>query len=229
MNLTVDAVNSEPLGTVDAIQTEILQRICFLNYQPGDQLKEAELATEFGVSRTPVRDAISKISHLGLVETRNGVGTVVVALSAKQVRDVYDVRLELAQLISSLSPVTITQTHCKTGHALLQEARALCDDFNARRYIEINHRLHLLIGSLIGNGTLRSFWWQAYYQAASTWYRVSSKVGRGVAFALVAELQDINAALEVGDSTAIGSIQRIHIGYGYRRIETHLLSSSEVH
>ncbi|MFK7868898.1 MAG: GntR family transcriptional regulator [Roseobacter sp.] len=225
MNLTMDAESAEPISTVDAIQAKILQRICFLEYQPGDQLKEAELAAEFGVSRTPVRDAISKISHLGLVDTRNGVGTVVVALTARQVRDVYDVRLELAPLIGSLSPRKITQTDCETGQVLLQEARALCEAFDARRYIELNHRLHQLIVSLIGNATLRSFWWQAYYQAASTWYRVSHQVGRDAAFALVAELEDITAALTRGDSAAIGFIQRIHIGYGYQQIETHLLSS----
>ncbi len=39
----------------------------------------------FGVSRTPVRDALSRISHLGLIETRNGVGTVVVALTETQI------------------------------------------------------------------------------------------------------------------------------------------------
>ena len=69
------------------------------------RLKEAELATEFGVSRTPVRDALSRISHLGLVETRNGVGTVVVALTDTQIRHVYDMRLELAGLIGRVANI----------------------------------------------------------------------------------------------------------------------------
>ncbi|WP_254436186.1 GntR family transcriptional regulator [Ruegeria arenilitoris] len=216
---------TELRNSVEAIQTEIIQRICFLDYNQGDQLKEAELAAEYGVSRTPVRDAISRISHLGLVETRNGVGTVVVALSAAQIRHVYDMRLELAALIGTMSPRTITQTDCETGRTLLHEAKALRSAFNSRRYIEINHRLHILIASLIGNGVLQSFWWQTYYQAASTWYRLSNQRGPEMAQALVAELSDINTALEHGDVAAIGYIQRTHIGYGYQRIKSHLLST----
>lgn len=225
MPLSQQAAATEFKSTVEVIQAEILQRICFLDYSPGEQLKEAELAAEFGVSRTPVRDAISRISHLGLVETRNGVGTVVVALSATQIRHVYDMRLELAALIGTMSPRTITETDCTTGRALLEEAKFLCNRFDTRRYIEINHRLHELITSLIGNGTLRSFWWQTYCQAASTWYRVSNQRGPDMAQALVSELSEINTALDLGDVAAIGFIQRTHIGYGYQRIKTHLLST----
>lgn len=217
----------EPKSAADTIQKEILRRICFLDYRPGDQLKEAELAAEFGVSRTPVRDAISRISHLGLIETRNGVGTVVVALSATQIRHVYDMRLELAALIGTLSPRQITRADRDAGVRLLRDAQALCPDFDARRYVEVNHRLHGLIAGLIGNDALQSFWWQTYYQAASTWYEVAHRLGPEVAQALVAELKDIATALDFGDVAAIGFIQRTHIGYGYRRIETHLLSPEQ--
>ena len=227
MNSPKLAPKTTQKGTVEIIQTEILQRICFLEYHPGDQLKEAELAAEFGVSRTPVRDAINRISHLGLTETRNGVGTVVVELSSAQVRHVYDMRLELASMIGSMSPHTITITDQQIGLALLQEAQALSRDFHPKRYVEINHRLHQLIASIIGNGVLQSFWWQTYYQAASTWYRVSTRMGSEVAQALVAELEDITIALENNDVSAIGYIQRTHIGYGYQRIKTHLLSQDE--
>ncbi|MBT3142294.1 GntR family transcriptional regulator [Phaeobacter gallaeciensis] len=225
MSLAQKTTATELKSTVEDIQLEIVQRICFLDYPPGEQLKEAELAAEFGVSRTPIRDAISRISHLGLVETRNGVGTVVVALSAEQIRHVYEMRLELAALIGTMSPCTITEIDCEMGRTLLQEAKALRTDFDPRQYIEINHRLHVLITSLIGNGTLRSFWWQTYCQAASTWYRQSKQRGSEMVQALVAELSDINTALELGDVAAIGYIQRTHIGYGYQRIKTHLLAT----
>ena len=225
MPLSQKATATENKSTAEAIQTEILQRICFLDYPPGAQLKEAALAAEFGVSRTPIRDAISRISHLGLVDTRNGVGTVVVALSAAQIHHVYDMRLELAPLIGTMSPRSITESDCEIGQTLLQEAKALCNAFDSRKYIEINHRLHVLITGLIGNGALRSFWWQTYCQAASTWYLVSKQRDSEMALALVAELNEINAALELGDVTAIGFIQRTHIGYGFQRIKTHLLAT----
>ncbi|WP_297767614.1 GntR family transcriptional regulator [uncultured Roseovarius sp.] len=217
-----------PKTTVETIQAEILRRICFLDYKPGDQLKEAELATEFGVSRTPVRDALSRISHLGLVETRNGVGTVVVALTDTQIRHVYDMRLELAGLIGRVSPNAITDRHRQSVKAMLATAHALSGHFDVRRYVEVNHDLHELIASLIGNETLRAFWWQTYYQAASTWHRVGTLLGADAAQALQAELLDVATALEHDDAEAIGYIQRTHIGYGYKRIKTRILGSEEV-
>ncbi len=216
-----------PKISVETIQGEILRRICFLDYTPGDQLKEAELATEFGVSRTPVRDALSRISHLGLVETRNGVGTVVVALTDTQIRHVYEMRLELAGLIGCKSPNAITDRHHHSVEAMLATAHGLSGQFDIRRYIEINHDLNELIASLIGNATLRAFWWQTYYQAASTWHRVGTLLGADAAQALEAELRDIATALEHGDAKAIGYIQRTHIGYGYKRIKTHILEPEE--
>lgn len=211
-------------STVESIQRLILERICFLDYQPGDQLKEAVIAKEFGVSRTPVRDAISRISHLGLIETRNGVGTVVVALSDAEIRHVYEMRLELAMLIGTLSPGQVTNDHKVAAHALLNEVQGWGMNVDPRTYVKLNDRLNKLIADLIGNVVLRSFWLQTYYQAASTWHRVSTIVGSEVAKSLLDELSDLCTALEEDDMVAVGFVQRVHIGYGYQRIKTHLLA-----
>lgn len=218
------AVDTDRKPAVETIQSEIIRRICFREYQPGCQLKEAVLAKEFGVSRTPVRDAISRIQHLGLVKTLNGVGTVVVELSAEQIHHVYEMRLHLATLIGVMSPRTVTDEDRARAKELLQEVIGLEDDFSARRYVELNHELHNLVADLIGNSLLQTFWRQAYYQAASTWYSVAILAERDAASALVQELQDMNEALNNGDLLAVGFVQRIHIGYGFHRIKKHLLS-----
>lgn len=213
---------------VDTIQAEIIRRICFLDYPPGCQLKEAELAVEFGVSRTPVRDAISRIKHLGLVETRNGVGTVVTVLPRAQIEHVYEMRLQLATLIGTTSVRPVLKADQVRISALLDAARALEINFDARRYVALNDRLQTLIADLIGNTLLRSFWHQAYFQAASTWYSVASLVGADVATSLVQELVEIKAALDRNDIAAVGFIQRVHIGYGHQRIVRHLFSDEDV-
>ncbi|MGB7243738.1 MAG: GntR family transcriptional regulator [Sulfitobacter sp.] len=221
-------IASDKRSTAELIQAELLRRICFLEYLPEDQLKEAELAAEFGVSRTPVRDAINRISHLGLVETRNGVGTVVVPLPALKLHHVYEMRLALATMIGTGSPCAISAADLAIARTLLSEAITLRDDFHPRRYVDLNHRLHQLIASLIGNSVLRSFWWQTYFQAASTWYHISNLMGPEVVRALIDELRDIVTALENNDGAAIGFIQRTHIGYGYGRVKAFLSEQSGV-
>ncbi len=221
--------DGEPIGTnaageqkmdVAAIQHLLLERICLLKYKPGDQLKEAKLAREFGVSRTPVRDALNRISHLGLIESRNGVGTVVVGLSGEQIQHVYDVRLELACLLGKLSPITPTPDHLNALEDLLARAHIMRERFSADDYIAINHELNALIASMIGNTILRAMWLQLYVQAASTWHRVAETMGPDVVDALIDELNDLISAVKRGDAESIGHIQRVHISYGYIKVKT---------
>lgn len=211
----------QPQRRVDAleIQRQLLARICLSVYRPGDQLKETELAREFGVSRTPVRDALSRIDHLGLIESRNGVGTVVVELSPAQIREVYDVRLALAELIGKLSPVRPSSQHLAALRDMLARARSMQLDFAAYDYVVINHELNELIASMIGNAVLRDMWLQTYVQAASTWHRVAETLGAEVVGTLIAELSDLITAVERGNAEAVGYLQRLHIGYGYQKVK----------
>lgn len=201
-----------------AIQKILLERICLLQYQPGDQLKEAELAREFGVSRTPVRDALNRISHLGLIESRNGVGTVVVGLSREQIFHVYEVRLELAALIGHLSAIPPEPGHQQALEGLLERAEVLRNRFDADDYVLINHELNELIAGMIGNSILRAMWLQTYVQAASTWHRVAEVMRDEVAQSLIEELTDLITAARNRDIEALGYVQRVHINYGFAKV-----------
>jgi len=215
-------------ATVDEIQEQILERICFAHYPPGTQLKEAVLAKEFGVSRTPVRDAIARIGHLGLVETRNGVGTVVIELSTERVRHLYEMRMELARLIGTLSPITVSEHQRDEARSIHENALGLRKRLDSQEYVKLNQQLQALITSLIGNHSLREFWNQAYFQSSSVWHRMEQIVGIAAYDALVQETYDLAKALEREDIAAVGFVQRIYIGYAFQLIEKHLLNPSEI-
>lgn len=63
--------------------------------RPGQALVEAELAARFGVSKTPVREALKTLAGTGLVVTSQYKGVTVRAVDAEMAREVYDVRLLL--------------------------------------------------------------------------------------------------------------------------------------
>ncbi len=78
--LTVVAESPQPIRarlSADEIHATLRDRICLLEYAPGSLLREALLAEEFGVSRTPIREILQRLAQEGLVSTRNGVGTLV--------------------------------------------------------------------------------------------------------------------------------------------------------
>ena len=139
---------------------------------------------------------------------------MVIELSDEQIRHVYEMRMHLATLFGSMSAKPISEANMACAKQLLDDSKALQQQFSPKRYIELNHLLHNLVTDLIGNTLLQSFWQQSYYQAASTWYRIATLAEADAAAGLILELNDLNGALQQGELSEVGFVQRIHIGYG---------------
>ena len=73
-------------------------RILVNALHPGDMLGEIALSQEFGVSRTPVRQALQRLASLGLVEIRDGAGTFVTPVDRETQRYAYQIRIALEKL-----------------------------------------------------------------------------------------------------------------------------------
>src|SRR5690606_34844026 len=71
-------------------------------YRPGDRLVEAELAERFGVSRTPVREALQRLETQSML-TRDGRSMIVASLDHNQLAELYVVRAELEGLAARLA------------------------------------------------------------------------------------------------------------------------------
>ncbi|MCC6002567.1 MAG: GntR family transcriptional regulator [Pararhodobacter sp.] len=91
-------------------------------YKPGDRLVESELAERFGVSRTPVREALQRLETQSLL-TRDGRSLIVASLDHNQLAELYVVRAELEGLAARLA----------ARHASVEEVRVLRDMVTADR------------------------------------------------------------------------------------------------
>jgi DNA-binding GntR family transcriptional regulator len=69
-------------------------------YKPGSRLVESELADRFGVSRTPIREALQRLETQSLL-TRDGRSLIVASLDHNQLAELYVVRAELEGLARS--------------------------------------------------------------------------------------------------------------------------------
>lgn len=83
-------------------------------YRPGDRLVESELADRFGVSRTPVREALQRLETQAML-VRDGRSLIVATLDHNQLAELYTVRAELEALASRLA----------ARHATPEEVRVL--------------------------------------------------------------------------------------------------------
>jgi DNA-binding GntR family transcriptional regulator len=101
MTATADGATGSPLvdRLAGAIQTSVLSG----DVPVGTRLRQEALAEEFGVSRTPVREALRKLQATGLVELLPNRGAVVRGPSAREIREAYEVRAELEGLAAELA------------------------------------------------------------------------------------------------------------------------------
>ena len=82
--------------------TMILEAIDSGIYKPGDRLVESELAERFGVSRTPIREALQRLETQSLL-ARDGRSLIVASLDHNQMAELYAVRSELEGLAARLA------------------------------------------------------------------------------------------------------------------------------
>ena len=80
----------------------ILEAIDVGIYKPGSRLVESELAEQFGVSRTPIREALQRLETQSLL-TRDGRSLIVASLDHNQMAELYVVRTELEGLAARLA------------------------------------------------------------------------------------------------------------------------------
>ena len=86
----------------DQAYTRLRDAILDGTLEPGEQLKDAELAAWLGLSRTPIREALARLEEYGLVETEPNRYTRVAPLSARDARDAFTVYAALEALAASL-------------------------------------------------------------------------------------------------------------------------------
>ncbi|KFI33563.1 GntR family transcriptional regulator [Haematobacter missouriensis] len=113
-------------------------------YRPGDRLVESELADRFGVSRTPIREALQRLETQSML-VRDGRSMVVASLDHHQLAELYAVRAELEGLAARLAARHATDEEVRVLRAMVEEDRRLANDPNAlaRANRRFHHQIHL--------------------------------------------------------------------------------------
>lgn len=113
-------------------------------YQPGDRLVEAELAERFGVSRTPVREALQRLETQSMVK-RDGRSLIVSTLDHNQLSELYIVRTELEALAARLAARHATPEEIRVLQSMIDDDLTRLDDADAlaRSNRRFHHQIHL--------------------------------------------------------------------------------------
>ncbi len=138
-------IDTSPLAkqVYDVIRKKIISR----EYVPGDKLDIQTLADTFGVSRSPVKDAINDLVHDGLIEVIPRKGTYVTELDFNSFLDVLDARLMIEKWAGKQIIETITVEQIKKLKSIVTEMDKLLafSPFPFDDYSQLDMKFHKLL------------------------------------------------------------------------------------
>lgn len=149
-------IGGQHLPLRDQVLAELRRRIIDCEYPPGERLTEERLATDFGVSRNPVREALRVAESEGLVRMVARRGAFVASPDASTIADIFSVRARLETLAARLAAERATKADVAGLRAMLDAAREATEQVDFSRVAELNSMLHLRVIEISGNRWLAS-------------------------------------------------------------------------
>ena len=128
-----------------SLREEIEELIATGQLQPGHHLDETELAERFGVSRTPIREALIQLASMGIIEMRPRRGAQVATISPQQLVEMFEVMAEFEAMCGRMAARRMSkqeQADLQTAHEACKEAR---DAEDPDEYFYKNEVFHYLI------------------------------------------------------------------------------------
>ncbi|MFD2270600.1 GntR family transcriptional regulator [Undibacterium arcticum] len=114
----------------ETLREEIEEMIAVGQLQPGQHLDETELAAQFNVSRTPIREALIQLSSMGVVEMRPRRGALVTRIGPQLLVEMFEVMAEFEAMCGRLAARRMTPAEQATllaAHQACKEARDAAD------------------------------------------------------------------------------------------------------
>ncbi|MBC6443121.1 MAG: GntR family transcriptional regulator [Rhodobacteraceae bacterium] len=179
-------------------------------YRPGERLVESDLADRFGVSRTPVREALQRLETQSLLR-REGRSLIVASLDHNQVAELYEVRSMLEGLAARLSAKYASPEEVRVLYAMIEEDRMLL--VKPRELSLANRRFHRQIHLASRNRFLVQQLEMVHRSMALLAETSLAADGRGEM--ALAEHKSIVEAIEAGDGPLAERHLKEHLSHAF--------------
>jgi DNA-binding GntR family transcriptional regulator len=176
---------------------------------PGTHLDEVELARRFGVSRTPIREALNLLLGEGLIESRPRRGAVVAQITPLRLLEMFEVMAELEAMCARLAARRVSESDLAMLQAVHEECRAASVTLDTDAYFYANERFHFALYAAARNAFLAE---QAMslQRKLRPYRRLQLRVRHRLQRSFD-EHQAILDALRAGDSDAAAANARSHV------------------
>ena len=206
----MSAVTLTPRALYEEVAEQLRQRIFRRELEPGSWIDELKIAEEFGISRTPLREALKVLAAEGLVTMKVRRGAYVTEISEKDLHDVYHLLALLESDAAGVVASTATPQQLGELEALHAELAAAAGD--RERFFTLNERFHLRLLELADNR------WRGQMVAdlrkVMKLSRHHSLFKQGRIGDSLAEHGAVMAALHARDAQGAAQAMRVHFAQG---------------
>ncbi|MDQ3810868.1 MAG: GntR family transcriptional regulator [Chloroflexota bacterium] len=196
-------------AVADVAYATLRQAVLTGHLRPGDRLAEEQLAREFGVSRTPIREAIFRLEAEHFATRIERRGLVVRSISEDEVLEVYSVRAALDELAAKLAAEHATVPDRARLHWLNDQLQAAARRGEYAHMADVNILFHEAICEAAHNEMLLHFmreihnWVRRFPETTFSW--------PGRASAALTEHRSIIDAIDRGDAEEAGRLAADHM------------------
>ncbi len=157
----------------DDIVSRLRQMIIRCEFEPGERFTESKLVELFGVSRTPLREALKILASEGLVEMRPHRGSAVARISPDEIAQTFDVLGALEELAGPLVCDRVSNVDIARLDQLEAEMSNMRDTADRDSYFELNIAFHRSMIELTGNAVLSNTYGQLFGKLQRARYMVN--------------------------------------------------------
>jgi len=198
-------------------------RIITNDFQSGQQLYEKELMQEYGIGRTPLREIFQELQRNGLIEIIPKLGTRVVSMDLRVLREAVQLRRELEGLAAELATQHIETDQSARLRQLLDEAaKVKTNSMDAlKKLADIDMAFHRIIYEASGNGQLKEIIESLLYKMSMYWFQVGFSAAEF--HAQFEELEELIRAMEANMKKDAREIMKRHIDHFVKLIKKNIL------
>ncbi|GGB43082.1 transcriptional regulator [Tistrella bauzanensis] len=193
----------------EQVQKRLADDILSGNLPPGSVIEETTLAECYGVSRTPVREAVRRLAESGLIDTRPRQRAVVARLTMSSVLEMFEVMAELEGLCARLAARRITPEGRIALKAACADAHTQAMNLDVDAYYVVNERFHELIYQAAHNQYLEQETRRLRDRLRP--YRLHQGRSPGRMAGSDGEHAQVMAAILRGDADDAASLMRAHV------------------
>jgi DNA-binding GntR family transcriptional regulator len=134
-----------PINQSEKVRNALEELIASGALAPGSRLDEGTLAARFGVSRTPIREALLQLASTGLIENRPRQSATVATLTVSAIVESFEFNVELEGIAARMAARRMTVEERAALDALVKRMRRVAERRDVDQYVDLNRDFHEML------------------------------------------------------------------------------------